>query len=65
MEDRIERRWHELGSFWEKESHLLGRDDEAVTQGVEDGLEEVFRSIGSVQKEEILSVYSKKSKSDR
>lgn len=54
MEDRIERRWHELDGFWEEESRLSARDDEDNGQGLSCGLEEVFASVGSVQKEEVL-----------
>lgn len=49
MEARLDRRWHELGGFWEAEDQLIGLDDAeniAIGRG---GLEDVFASIASVQ----------------
>ena len=53
MEDRIEQRCSELGGFWEGEGCFSERSREEKAEAVRGGLEEVFASIRSVQKEEV------------
>ena len=53
MEDRIEQRINELGGFWEGEGCFTERSRDIKTEVLRGGLEEVFASIGSVQKEEV------------
>jgi nuclear pore complex protein Nup107 len=49
MEARLERRWKELGGFWQEEDRLLGEDAEfaGVSMG---GMDDIFAAIGAVQK---------------
>lgn len=49
LESRIDRRWHDLGGFWEAEDSLLAADDEVVMELGRGGLEEVFASISAAQ----------------
>lgn len=53
LEARIDRRWRELGGFWETEDQLIGRDDEEVVEQGQGGLEDVFASIAMVQKGQV------------
>lgn len=53
LESRIDRRWRELGGFWEQEDQLIGRDDEETVEQGQGGLEEVFDAIASGQKGQI------------
>lgn len=52
MEARLERRWKELGGFWQEEDRTLGEDDEfaGVAAG---GMDDIFAAIGAVQKNEV------------
>lgn len=47
LESRIDRRWHDLGGFWEQDDALLGGDDEVAVELGRGGLEEVFASISA------------------
>lgn len=49
LEARIDRRWHDLGGFWETEDALLAADDEVALELGRGGLEEVFASISAAQ----------------
>lgn len=49
LENRIDRKWHSLGGFWEGEDALLGVDDEGAADVGRGGLEEVFGSLAAVQ----------------
>jgi nuclear pore complex protein Nup107 len=48
MELRIDKRWHELGGFWEAEDQLYGSDDVENIDIGRGGLDEVFASIAAV-----------------
>ena len=42
MEGRLEKRWNDLGGFWQNEEVILGQDD---GDGVSGTLDEVFAAI--------------------
>jgi nuclear pore complex protein Nup107 len=52
MEARLERRWKELGGFWQEEDSSLGVDEEfaGISAG---GMDDIFAAIGAVQKNEV------------
>lgn len=52
MEARLERRWKELGGFWQEQDTQLGEDAEfaGVSAG---GMDDIFAAIGAVQKHEV------------
>lgn len=51
MESRLEKRWHELGGFWQKEEQGISDDLARTTVG--EDLDDIFASIGNVQKPDI------------
>lgn len=51
IESRISHRWHELGGFWEQESITVGKDENEDVETSRGGLEDVFESLTSVQKD--------------
>jgi nuclear pore complex protein Nup107 len=55
MEARLERRWKELGGFWQEEDRTLGEDEEfaGISMG---GMDDIFAAISAVQKNEVQYV---------
>jgi nuclear pore complex protein Nup107 len=56
MEARLDKRWHELGGFWEAEDQLLGTDDAENIDIGRGGLDQVFASISAVKDGEVAYV---------
>lgn len=55
IEARLEKRWRELGGFWEGEAGV-GKDDVEEVEMARGGLEEVFASMKSLQNSSISYV---------
>ncbi|WVQ84716.1 hypothetical protein IAT38_006873 [Cryptococcus sp. DSM 104549] len=59
IEARVERRWKELGGYWEQEGRGLGgEEEEGESEVVRGGLEEVFESMAGLQKPGVAMMLS-------